>query len=82
MNKLWRTLQAVIGVVFLIVFLLFCIYNLDSTEIEFFTLKMRVPLFLVLIGTLLLGIFIGYVFALYNSLKNNKEENDSTIISS
>lgn len=62
MNKVINTVRAIIAVILIGLFLIFCFQNMQSVEIRVFSAQLKdIPLFIALFGTLVFGGFIGYL---------------------
>jgi len=75
MKKASNILKATIIAAILIVILIFSFQNLEPVQVDFFSLKSKeIPLFIILIGVLILGAFMGYLMGLISGSKiSNKK---------
>lgn len=70
MKKASNIIKAVIIAVILIVILIFSFQNLNTVQVDFFNLKSKeLPLFIILLGVLILGILTGYLIGLISGSK-------------
>ena len=74
MTKFIRTVQAIILFVLLLLILIFCFQNNAPVDITFLHLKVQqMPLFIALFGTLLVGLFLGFIAGLISGTKTKRE---------
>jgi len=70
MKKASNIIKAVIIATILIVLLIFSFQNLERVQVDFFNLKSKeIPLFIILLGILVLGMLIGYLIGLISGSK-------------
>jgi len=70
MKKISNILKAVIISVLLIIILVFAFQNIDPVSVDFFNLKSKeIPLFILMLGVLVLGVLVGYLMGLMSGSK-------------
>ncbi len=70
MKKASNIFKALIISILLIIILIFSFQNLDPVTVDFFSLKSKeIPLFIILVGVLILGVLIGYLMGLISGSK-------------
>ncbi len=70
MKKTMNIVKAIIVAAILIIVLIFAFQNLETVQVDFFNLKSKeIPLFIILLGVLVLGILMGYLIGLISGSK-------------
>lgn len=78
MNKASNILKAIIIATILIVILIFSFQNMEKVQVDFLNQKSKeIPLFIILIGVLVLGAFMGYLLGLISGSKISKKKIDN-----
>lgn len=75
MKKASNILKAAIIATILIVILIFSFQNLEKVQVDFLNQKSKeIPLFIILMGVLVLGTFMGYLIGLISGSKVSQKK--------